>query len=213
MDHSAFSLFRRVTTYLRRSDLGFLATAMSPRWYFLDFYVYPPLIVLSLILSVSGSADAGGLAVVWAVALMAFGLLVWTLAEYFIHRYAFHHLPGVMEAHLEHHAEPLELHGSPTVVTVLVFGVLALAPLWYLTTMQSAAAMTAGLMLGYLAYVGVHYAVHHVASLGPRWLPASARLRLRDLIRAHAIHHHQTAYNFGVTTTIWDRVFGTMRRR
>ena len=113
----------------------------------------------------------------------------------------------------EHHAEPLALHGSPTIVTVLVFGVLALAPLWYLTGLQVAAAMTAGLMLGYLGYVGVHYAVHHLGSLGPRWLPASVRAQLRDLIRAHAVHHHQTAYNFGVTTTIWDRVFGTMRRR
>ena len=68
-------------------------------------------------------------------------------------------------------------------------------------------------MLGYLAYVGVHYALHHVNSLGPTWLPASLRVWLRNLIRAHAVHHHQTQYNFGVTTTIWDRVFGTLRQR
>ena len=209
MDHSAVSFYRRVNAYLRKSDLGFLATAMSPRWYFMDFYVYPPLIVLCMIVAV----DGGPRQVAVATALAVLGLAVWTLAEYLIHRFAFHHVPGLKTAHLEHHAEPMGLHGSPTVVTVLVFAGLALAPLWYLTSLQTAAALTAGLMAGYLAYVGVHYALHHVNSLGPRWLPASAKVWLRNLIRAHAVHHHQIEYNFGVTTTIWDRVFGTLRRR
>jgi sterol desaturase/sphingolipid hydroxylase (fatty acid hydroxylase superfamily) len=209
MDHSAVSLFRRFNAYVRRSDLGFLATAMSPRWYFMDFYVYPPLIALCFMVAVDGGAKQAALATL----LVGLGLLVWTLAEYVIHRFAFHHMPGLKTAHLEHHAEPTGLHGSPTIVTVMVFGGLALAPLWYLTSLQSAAALTAGLMLGYLAYVAVHYAIHHVNSLGPAWLPTPLRLRFRNLIRAHGVHHHQTQYNFGVTTTIWDRVFGTLRKR
>jgi len=209
MDHSAVSLVRRVNEYLHRSDLGFLATAMSPRWFFMDFYVYPPLIALLL----GVSFDGNWAQVALSVGLAGMGLVLWTLAEYLIHRFAFHHVPGLMTVHLEHHAEPEGLHGSPTVVTVLVFAGLAFGPLWYLTNLPSAAAMTAGVMAGYLAYVGVHYAVHHVNSLGPAWMGPKLRARLRGLIRAHAVHHHQQSYNFGVTTTIWDRVFGTLHRR
>ncbi len=205
MNHSAILGFRRITEYVRKHDMGFLSTAMSPRWFFMDFYVYPPLILLALLVAF----DGGPWRIAGSVVLVGVGVLVWTLAEYLIHRFAFHHFPGFKAAHLEHHAEPAGLHGSPTVVTVLVFAVLALTPLWYVWGLQTAAALTAGLMLGYLAYVGVHYAVHHVTSLGPSWI----RPQLRALVRAHAVHHHKTEHNFGVTTTFWDRVFGTMHRR
>ena len=190
---------------MRKWDMGFLATSMSPRWFFMDFYVYPPLIVLALAVAFDGSVAR----VAASSGLVAFGLLVWTLAEYLIHRFAFHHFPGLKAVHLEHHAEPTGLHGSPTVATVLAFAALALLPLWYLTDLPTAAAGTAGLMTGYLAYVAVHWCVHNVDSLGPRWI----RPQMRALIRAHAVHHHKFTCNFGVTTTLWDRVFGTLHRR
>jgi sterol desaturase/sphingolipid hydroxylase (fatty acid hydroxylase superfamily) len=210
MDHSAVSAWRRLTGFVRKRDMGFLATTMSPRWFFMDFYVYPPLIVLCLILAFD---DAGfGQAVLSAV-LAAAGLVVWTLAEYVIHRFAFHHMPLVKDAHLEHHAEPEGLHGSPTLVSVLVFGLLAFLPLGWMFDLATAAALTAGLMMGYLAYVGVHYLIHHPALLGTGEAGSRARKALRALIRAHGVHHHQTGYNFGVTTLIWDRVFGTLHRR
>ena len=182
---------------------------MSPRWFFMDFYVYPPLIVLCLMLAF----DGGPARVALSIVQVGLGLLIWTLAEYLIHRFGFHHVPGLMEVHLEHHAEPEGLHGSPTLVTVLVFVALALLPLWYVTSLATAAALTAGLTTGYLAYVGVHWAVHHAGMFGSGETGSRARKALRGLIRAHAVHHHQTGYNFGVTTVIWDRVFGTLHRR
>ncbi len=209
MDHSARTFARRFSENLRRWDMGFLATAMSPRWFFMDFYIYPPLILLCL----ATAFDGGPWQIALSLVLVPAGLVVWTLAEYLIHRFAFHHFPGLKPVHMEHHAAPEGLHGSPTLVTVLVFVFLALLPLWYLTNLASAAALTSGLMIGYLAYVAVHYAVHHVTRLGPRWMSADLRLRLRNLIRAHAVHHHQLDLNFGVTTTFWDRVFGTLHRR
>ena len=205
MDHSAFSGFRRFGQYLRKWDMEFMATAMSPRWFFMDFYIYPPLILLCLLVAF----DGGTWQVVVSAGLAVLGLAIWTLAEYLIHRFGFHHMPGLKPVHLQHHAEPMGLHGSPALVTVMVFALLAFAPLWYLIGMAYAAALTAGLMLGYLAYVAVHYAVHHVSGLGPGWI----RPRLRMLIRAHAVHHHKFECNFGVTTTLWDRVFGTLHRR
>ena len=56
-------------------------------------------------------------------------------------------------------------------------------------------------MLGYLAYGGVHYWLHHRST---RHLPP-----LRRLKRHHALHHHRNeSCNFGVSTRFWDRVFG-----
>lgn len=205
MDHLAVSMWRRAANWLRKHDTGFLATAMSPRWFFMDFYVYPPMIVLALLVAF----DGGWGQAVQSAGLVVLGGVVWTLAEYLIHRFGFHHLPGLKAAHMAHHADPAGLHGSPTVVTVLVFAGLVALPLWWVAGLAPAAALTAGAMLGYLWYVTVHYVVHHAGSLGPGWL----RGGMRALIRAHAVHHHQTRWNFGVTTTLWDRVFGTLHRR
>jgi sterol desaturase/sphingolipid hydroxylase (fatty acid hydroxylase superfamily) len=47
--------------------------------------------------------------------------------------------------------------------------------------------------------------VHHLGSGGSRGL--------RRLIKLHAVHHHDTDHNFGVTTAFWDRVFGTLASR
>ena len=63
-------------------------------------------------------------------------------------------------------------------------------------------AATAGLVSGYLWYVFVHYATHHWRLRRGSYL---YRARLR-----HARHHHLShSGNFGVTTSVWDHVFGT----
>ncbi|MEO6301109.1 MAG: sterol desaturase family protein, partial [Paracoccaceae bacterium] len=100
---------------------------------------------------------------------------------------------------------PRGLTGTPTILTVMVFAVLVYWPASEIGTRASASAWTAGLMAGYLAYVGVHYIVHHLGSGGQPWL--------RRLIKAHAVHHHDDRVQFGVTTVFWDRVFGTAGRR
>jgi sterol desaturase/sphingolipid hydroxylase (fatty acid hydroxylase superfamily) len=206
MDYLSETLVRRFNEFLRKKDLALLATEMSPRWFFMDFYIYPPLIALALA-GAFWRHDPWQ----WLVSglLIVVGLVVWTLAEYLIHRFGFHHVPGLKAAHMAHHADPEGLHGSPTVLTVLAFAALAFAPLCGLFGPTVASAVTAGLMAGYLAYVTVHWVVHHAENLGPRWM----RARLRWLIRAHAVHHHQSEWNFGVTTSLWDRVFGTLHRR
>jgi sterol desaturase/sphingolipid hydroxylase (fatty acid hydroxylase superfamily) len=61
-------------------------------------------------------------------------------------------------------------------------------------------AATAGLASGY--YVFVHYATHH-------WRPRKNSYLYRARLR-HARHHHLSHRgNFGVTTSVWDHVFGT----
>lgn len=180
-----------------------LFATQMPAWaFFLDFVIYPPLIMACMYLAVWGG-DAFQL--LQSVGLFMLGALGWSLAEYLIHRFAFHHAPILKSVHMAHHDAPRALTGTPTIGTVLAFWLLVFWPMTWLVGVTAAAALTAGVMLGYLAYVGVHYIVHHTGSFGSR--------TLRRLIRIHAVHHHDTAHNFGVTSAIWDWVFGTLAPR
>ena len=40
---------------------------------------------------------------------------------------------------------------------------------------------------------------------------AGADGRLLLLPRLHDLHHHRQVVNFGISTTIWDRLFGTFQ--
>lgn len=177
-----------------------ICSAEMPVWlFFLDFLIYPPLILLCLALAFAAGGGIG------TVAMIALGLLGWSLAEYLIHRFAFHHAPLLQQIHLAHHQAPRALNGTPTLVALAVFYGLVYWPLTQLIRPDWAAAVTAGVLSGYLAYVGLHYVVHHQGSGGRVWL--------RRLIRLHAVHHHDIAHNFGVTSPLWDWVFGTLARR
>jgi hypothetical protein len=67
--------------------------------------------------------------------------------------------------------------------------------------MEDGSAIFAGLLLGYLAFITVHYAVHRWPIRPNSWL-YSAKLR-------HLTHHRFENCNFGVTTSFWDIVFRT----
>jgi len=59
-----------------------------------------------------------------------------------------------------------------------------------------------GFILGYLLYGTMHYAIH-------AWNPPYKWMK--PLWRNHHLHHYKNDnQGFGVSTTIWDRVFGTM---
>ena len=172
---------------------------LSKAGYYADFVIYPPLILAMALPALMPATLHSGLA--WMVAFVL-GLAAWTLIEYLIHRVVLHHFRFFCEMHDLHHAEPRGYIGTPTWLSlgILCFGVLV--PLWWATGPQIAAGAGAGLVLGYLWYVGLHHVVHH-------W-----RLRhdsyLYRVKRRHAMHHHgHVPCNFGVTSSFWDRVFGT----
>jgi sterol desaturase/sphingolipid hydroxylase (fatty acid hydroxylase superfamily) len=62
----------------------------------------------------------------------------------------------------------------------------------------------AGLLLGYLVFIVVHYAVHGWPVEPNSWL-YSAKIR-------HLTHHRFENCNYGVTTIFWDIVFRTNAR-
>jgi sterol desaturase/sphingolipid hydroxylase (fatty acid hydroxylase superfamily) len=62
-----------------------------------------------------------------------------------------------------------------------------------------------GFLFGYAAYLGVHYIVH-------AYQPPKNFLKI--LWVNHAIHHYKDPdVAFGVSTPIWDYVFGTMPKK
>ena len=80
--------------------------------------------------------------------------------------------------------------------------VLVASPLCLVLGFDSGIAATAGLATGYLWYVFVHYATHH-------WRPRKNSYLYRARLR-HARHHYFFhCGNFGVTTSMWDHIFGT----
>lgn len=152
----------------------------------------------------------------WVIAaLVVFGALVWSLTEYLLHRYVFHRI-GQTEGdrrfhfilHGVHHDFPQDASrlvmplGVSIPIGVVCYlglrytlGLVLPSPLWIEPCFV-------GFGLGYLAYDGIHFAVHHWSSSSPvfKWLK-----------RYHMVHHH-TGENarWGVSSPLWDWVFGTM---
>jgi sterol desaturase/sphingolipid hydroxylase (fatty acid hydroxylase superfamily) len=118
------------------------------------------------------------------------GAVAWTLAEYITHRFVLHAIAPVQ--HGIHHARPQDAIDKIFWQIWLAFALL------YLIV---GSAVLAGVLVAYAWYLFVHYCAHH----NPAILPAS-------LLEHHRDHHRFANRNYGVTTKLWDRVFGTMLR-
>lgn len=144
------------------------------------------------------------------VPLFVGGVLLWTLLEYTLHRFAFHAKPGATRAtklnlfmlHGYHHEfpdDPWRLVAPPLMswpiaaVVALVYRLVAGPTLWW--------PLFGGTVLGYLAYDWVHYYTHHftpTTTLG------------KYLRRIHLVHHFADGEkNMGISSPLWDFVFGT----
>ena len=65
--------------------------------------------------------------------------------------------------------------------------------------------LEAGWILGSLLYDGIHYSYHHGPDLPFKWY--------QKMKAAHMRHHFRdNSIEFGVTTPIWDYVFGTKNK-
>jgi sterol desaturase/sphingolipid hydroxylase (fatty acid hydroxylase superfamily) len=140
------------------------------------------------------------------------GVFFWTFLEYLLHRWVFHFEPDPASefqkdlsflVHGVHHLWPHD--PDRLVMPPVVAGTLALlvgAPLRLALDPRAFPAFFAGLLAGYLWYDLTHYAVHH---LKPRTALGEAQRRY------HYLHHFKTPdRRYGVTTPLWDLVFGTL---
>jgi sterol desaturase/sphingolipid hydroxylase (fatty acid hydroxylase superfamily) len=152
--------------------------------------------------SVGGSAAAHGarLGTLELFAFAATGLLAWTLAEWLLHRYAYHLWTSFLtEGHGLHHEDPRALIGVPWYLTAIAL-VLAFELLAIPLRPSSTGIVMGFAWLGYVFYCITHHGSHH-------WrLP---RGWLRMMKRHHLLHHAHPEYNWGFTTPLWDHVFGT----
>ncbi|GIV23221.1 MAG: sterol desaturase family protein [Bacteroidia bacterium] len=147
----------------------------------------------------------------WQAGLLLLGgILTWTFTEYLLHRCVLHYVeehPVIQRwhnfMHGAHHDIPRDLRfvtASPfvTIPIAVVFWLL----FWALWGWKWVWAFYAGFGIGYALYEYVHFAIHKY--------PHPPFSFLRGLWQNHNLHHFKTPEKrFGVTTTLWDRVFGT----
>jgi len=172
---------------------------LSKGLYFGDFVASPVAIMVLAAVALAGR-DIEAVAS-WIAALLA-GAAAWTLVEYAVHRWLYHRVPFFEKFHDAHHANPQALIGTPSVVSVAIIVAIFLVPILPIGFV-AASGFACGALLGYIAYMLVHHVSHHM-ELRPGTLLYRARVR-------HLAHHYSgMPGNYGVTTSLWDRVFSTI---
>ena len=154
-----------------------------------------------------------GIPVAQFIGLFVFALFFWTFAEYMLHRYLFHWISDnkyVKRFHFvmhgSHHLYPrdkerLLMPPVPGLIMasalfLIFFSIFSLFDMGRYTW-----AFFPGFFLGYLLYSFVHRATH----------VAKPPKRFKHIWKHHSLHHFKYPDRaFGVSTTFWDRVFGTM---
>ncbi len=146
--------------------------------------------------------------VIIGVLMFVCGLLVFTCLEYLVHRFVYH-LGEYMNKtkwqykfHGVHHDFPRDTDrlAMPLPAAIFFASLLFLLFRWMMGDL--ALFFFPGFMVGYAGYLGVHYIVH------TRKPPKN---RLRYLWIHHHLHHHKYDNKaFGVSSPLWDFVFGTM---
>ena len=139
------------------------------------------------------------------------GLVFWTLTEYAMHRYVFHFDAKskagkylVFLFHGIHHDDPQD----PTRLVMPPVVSIALAiPFYFLFKLalgaEACMPFFAGFIAGYLVYDFLHFATHHFM-FKAKWF--------KTLKENHMKHHYMAKPGkWGVSSPIWDYVFGTFK--
>jgi len=167
--------------------------------------MYLPVLILMPYYSMNVAAFSG----LATFLLFLLGIFFWTFIEYILHRFAFHHHAESENGkrinyvlHGNHHEYPrdrerLFMPAAPSLIIASMFFMT-----YYLILGRYAFPFFPGFMLGYLVYGSMHYAIH-------AWNPPFKWMK--GLWRNHHLHHYKNDdMGFGVSSTLWDHVFGTM---
>lgn len=142
--------------------------------------------------------------------LFLIGLFIWTLSEYFVHRFVFHYHPSTdfgkrisFLMHGVHHDYP---NDSKRLVMPPIMSIVLAIPFFVFFNMAfggggATYSAFAGMVCGYLVYDMMHYALHHAKWQNPYF---------EKLKKHHMAHHYvHPEAGFGVSNMFWDMVFGT----
>ncbi len=179
-------------------------------------YVHPavPLILFVPVVSYFLYKSANyGLSFPTIIVLFLTGIFVWTFTEYAIHRFVFHYEPKSNFGQYIHHISHGIHHDYPRDSRRLVMPPVISIPLalffyWLFSLIIDPvhlAPFYSGFVFGYICYDMIHYATHHFPMKGPIGL---------YLKHHHSRHHYQNEkLGFGVSSPLWDFVFGTNHPR
>ncbi len=140
---------------------------------------------------------------------LVLGILFFTLIEYVAHRFLYHSGKDYKDeanwqytVHGIHHDHPRDegLLAMPIILAMILAAIFFL--LFYFIMAEYTYFFWPGFFLGYAVYLYIHYIVH--AQKPPKNI-------FRYLWRHHAIHHYLYENKaYGVSSPIWDIIFGTM---
>ncbi|MCX7880388.1 MAG: sterol desaturase family protein [Ignavibacteria bacterium] len=174
-------------------------------WY-VPLIIYIPVVLVTLYYSIY----IYQLNIETVVPLFILGIFSWTFVEYILHRFVFHYQPKTPLGeklhfifHGVHHSypkDPLRLVMTPSVSIPLA--IIFFLIFYWIFPGRLELPFYAGFVLGYLIYDMTHYAVHHF----------QIKNKYLMKLKAHHMKHHYQDENlrFGVSTPLWDYVFGTL---
>ncbi len=166
--------------------------------------IYLPVIVFLPYYAYSKLAFSG----MYITVIFLGGVIFWTFFEYIIHRFVFHLVTENPRArriayvmHGNHHEFPRDRERlfMPAVPSIIISSVVFL--LMYVLIGNNVFIFFPGFILGYLLYASMHYAIH-------AWNPPFKWMK--PIWRNHHLHHYKNdEKGFGVSSHLWDKVFGT----
>ena len=173
----------------------------------------PAIIYLPVIGAMLYETLEKGISIRYAVTLLLGGLVVWSFTEYILHRFIFHFVPRSgwgKQIHFMFHGVHHDYPNDSTRLVMPPIVSIPLSTLFYFLFRDVLGPaylppFFAGFILGYLAYDLSHYAFHHFSLHG--------RISLY-LKQQHMRHHYMDPDgNYGVSSPLWDFVFGTYMRK
>jgi len=152
------------------------------------------------------------LSILATVAMFMVGLIAFTWVEYMVHRYLFHMGADTEQRakvqytlHGVHHEFPKDKErlAMPPIVSITIST--ALLFLFRLVLGDLVFSFLPGFLAGYAAYLSIHYMVH---SFQP------PKNFFKILWVNHSIHHYKNGEEvFGVSSPLWDYIYGTMVKK
>ena len=133
------------------------------------------------------------------------GAAAWTGAEYGLHRFAMHEMRGKGLAsveHLKHHADVTYFSpASKKVASAAATSAIAFPVTSAIADRRWATWFTSGMLITYFGYEVAHRRTH----------THPPRNRYGRWARRNHLHHHfgGPRRSYGVTSPVWDRLFGT----
>ncbi|XP_076672211.1 fatty acid 2-hydroxylase [Andrena cerasifolii] len=201
-----------VNRQIRLFQSNFLETLSITPWYFVLIVWVPVLVYFLYSAYRSVASNCTGNTLLEALVSYIFGILVWSILEYTLHRKLFHFKPPATSKilislhfvlHGVHHKAPLD---NRRLVFPPVIGLLVAKLLWCIYgeffSETSVYFIAAGTTTGYVCYDLMHYYLHHGAP--------KAGTYLYTMKRNHNYHHFlHHDLGFGISSKLWDQAFGT----